>query len=31
MAEGQRVLILEASFYEDIADQLAAGAVGALD
>ncbi|MCY4479243.1 MAG: 6,7-dimethyl-8-ribityllumazine synthase [Rhodospirillales bacterium] len=31
MAEGQRVLILEARFYEDIADQLAAGAVGALD
>ena len=31
MTEGQRVLILEARFYEDIADQLVAGAVGALD
>jgi len=31
MADGQRVLILEARFYEDIADQLVAGAVGALD
>ena len=30
MTEGQRVLILEARFYEDIADQLVAGAVGAL-
>ena len=31
MAEERRVLILEARFYEDIADQLVAGAVGALD
>ena len=31
MTEVQRVLILEARFYEDIADQLVAGAVGALD
>ncbi len=31
MSEGQRVLILEARFYEDIADQLVAGAAGALD
>ncbi len=31
MTEGRRVLILEARFYEDIADQLVAGAVGALD
>ena len=31
MSEGQRVLILEARFYEDIADQLVTGAVGALD
>lgn len=31
MAEGRRVLILEARFYEDIADQLVAGAVAALD
>ena len=31
MSEGQRVLILEARFYEDIADQLVAGAMDALD
>ena len=31
MSEGRRVLILEARFYEDIADQLVAGAVAALD
>lgn len=31
MAEGQHVLILEARFYEDIADQLVGGAVAALD
>ena len=31
MTEGQRVLILEARFYEDIADQLVAGASSALD
>ena len=31
MSDGRRVLILEARFYEDIADQLVAGAVGALD
>ncbi len=31
MTEGRRVLILEARFYEDIADQLVAGAVAALD
>ncbi len=31
MTEGRRVLILEARFYEDIADQLVAGAAGALD
>ena len=31
MAEGPRVLILEARFYEDIADQLVAGATAALD
>ena len=31
MTEGRRVLILEARFYEDIADQLVAGAVGTLD
>jgi len=29
MTEGRRVLILEARFYEDIADQLVAGAVAA--
>ena len=31
MSDGRRVLILEARFYEDIADQLVAGAVDALD
>ena len=31
MAEERRVLILEARFYEDIADQLVAGAIGAFD
>ena len=31
MADGRQILILEARFYEDIADQLVAGAVGALD
>ena len=31
MADDRRVLILEARFYEDIADQLVAGAVAALD
>ena len=31
MTEGRRVLILEARFYEDIADQLVAGAVAALE
>ena len=31
MAEGRQVLILEARFYEDIADQLVAGATGAFD
>ena len=31
MTEGRQVLILEARFYEDIADQLVTGAVGALD
>ena len=31
MAEHPRVLILEARFYEDIADQLVAGAVAALE
>ena len=31
MADGKRILILDARFYEDIADQLVAGAVAALD
>ena len=31
MTERRQVLILEARFYEDIADQLVAGASGALD
>ena len=31
MADDRRVLILDARFYEDIADQLVAGAVAALD
>ena len=31
MSDGRRVLILEARFYEDIADQLVAGTVAALD
>ena len=31
MADGPLVLILDARFYEDIADQLVAGAAGALD
>ena len=31
MSDGQRVLILEARFYKDIADQLVAGAGAALD
>ena len=31
MAERARVLILDARYYEDIADQLIAGAAGALD
>ena len=31
MTEGRRVLILEARFYGDIADQLVAGTIAALD